>query len=324
MEELLNIEDLSIYYITEAGETKAVNNLNLKLGKGETLGFVGETGAGKTTTALGIMRLVPNPPGKIVSGKISFDGEDILSKTEKEMQEIRGNKISMIFQDPMTSLNPVMTVGEQIGEVLALHQNLKKEELKEKTAQMLETVGIKRERVNDYPHQFSGGMKQRVVIAMALACNPMLIIADEPTTALDVTIQAQVLELMIELQNKYNTSMIMITHDLGIVAEICDHVAIMYAGSVIEYGTVEKLYTDPKHPYTKGLFASIPTLDADEESLHVIKGAPPNPVDLPTGCKFHPRCEFATERCKCEVPKMIDLDDSHCVSCFLFDKGGGK
>ena len=324
MEELLNIEDLSIYYITEAGETKAVNNLNLKLGKGETLGFVGETGAGKTTTALGIMRLVPNPPGKIVSGKISFDGEDILNKTEKEMQEIRGNKISMIFQDPMTSLNPVMTVGEQIGEVLALHQNLKKEELKEKTAQMLETVGIKRERVNDYPHQFSGGMKQRVVIAMALACNPMLIIADEPTTALDVTIQAQVLELMIELQNKYNTSMIMITHDLGIVAEICDHVAIMYAGSVIEYGTVEKLYTDPKHPYTKGLFASIPTLDADEESLHVIKGAPPNPVDLPTGCKFHPRCEFATERCKCEVPKMIDLDDSHCVSCFLFDKGGEK
>lgn len=324
MEELLNIEDLSIYYITEAGETKAVNNLNLKLGKGETLGFVGETGAGKTTTALGIMRLVPNPPGKIVSGKISFDGEDILSKTEKEMQEIRGNKISMIFQDPMTSLNPVMTVGEQIGEVLALHQNLKKEELKEKTAQMLETVGIKRERVNDYPHQFSGGMKQRVVIAMALACNPMLIIADEPTTALDVTIQAQVLELMIELQNKYNTSMIMITHDLGIVAEICDHVAIMYAGSVIEYGTVEKLYTDPKHPYTKGLFASIPTLDADEESLHVIKGTPPNPVDLPTGCKFHPRCEFATERCKCEVPTMIDLDDSHCVSCFLFDKGGEK
>jgi len=324
MEELLNIEDLSIYYITEAGETKAVNNLNLKLGKGETLGFVGETGAGKTTTALGIMRLVPNPPGKIVSGKISFDGEDILSKTEKEMQEIRGNKISMIFQDPMTSLNPVMTVGEQIAEVLALHQNLKKEELKEKTAQMLETVGIKRERINDYPHQFSGGMKQRVVIAMALACNPMLIIADEPTTALDVTIQAQVLELMIELQNKYNTSMIMITHDLGIVAEICDHVAIMYAGSVIEYGTVEKLYTDPKHPYTKGLFASIPTLDADEESLHVIKGTPPNPVDLPTGCKFHPRCEFATERCKCEVPKMIDLDDSHCVSCFLFDKGGEK
>ncbi len=320
MEELLQIEDLSIYYITEAGETRAVNNLNLKLDKGETLGFVGETGAGKTTSALGIMRLVPNPPGKIVSGKVFFDGENLLEKPEKEMHQIRGNKISMIFQDPMTSLNPVMTVGEQIAEVLALHQNLKKDELKEKTCQMLETVGIKRERVHDYPHQFSGGMKQRVVIAMALACNPMLIIADEPTTALDVTIQAQVLELMIDLKKKYNTSMIMITHDLGIVAEICDNVAIMYAGSVIEYGSVEKLYTAPKHPYTKGLFASIPTLDADEDSLHVIKGSPPNPVDLPTGCKFHPRCEFATERCKSECPSMIDVDNAHSVACFLFDK----
>ncbi len=320
MEELLNIEDLSIYYITDAGETRAVNNLNLKLKKGEILGFVGETGAGKTTSALGIMKLVPNPPGEIVSGKIFFDGENLLEKPEKEMYQIRGNKISMIFQDPMTSLNPVMTVGDQIKEVLALHQDLKKEELDEKTAQMLETVGIKRERMKDYPHQFSGGMKQRVVIAMALACNPMLIIADEPTTALDVTIQAQVLELMIDLQKKYNTSMIMITHDLGIVAEICDNVAIMYAGSVIEYGSVEKIYTDPKHPYTKGLFASIPTLDADEKTLHVIKGSPPNPVDLPTGCKFHPRCEFATERCKCEIPKMINIDGSHQVSCFLFDK----
>ncbi len=322
MEELLNIENLSIYYITDAGETRAVNNLNLKLGRGESLGFVGETGAGKTTSALGIMKLVPDPPGEIVSGKIFFDGENLLEKPEKEMYKIRGNKISMIFQDPMTSLNPVMTVGEQISEVLALHQKLKKEELAEKTAQMLETVGIKRERMKDYPHQFSGGMKQRVVIAMALACNPMLIIADEPTTALDVTIQAQVLELMKELQNKYNTSMIMITHDLGIVAEICDNVAIMYAGSVIEYGSVERLYTDPKHPYTKGLFASIPTLDADEETLHVIKGTPPNPVDLPQGCKFHPRCEFATEKCKSKMPEMVDIDNNHQVACFLFEKGG--
>ncbi len=318
--ELLNIEDLSIYYVTEAGETQAVNNLNLRLARGETLGFVGETGAGKTTSALGIMRLVPDPPGKIVNGKILFEGENLLEKTEKEMTAIRGNKISMIFQDPMTSLNPVMTVGDQIAEVLALHQNLKKDELKEKTAQMLETVGIKRERVHDYPHQFSGGMKQRVVIAMALACNPMLIIADEPTTALDVTIQAQVLELMIALKKKYNTSMIMITHDLGIVSEICDNVAIMYAGSVIEYGSVEQLYTDPKHPYTKGLFASIPTLDADEETLHVIKCMPPDPVNLPSGCKFHPRCEYAAERCKCEMPAMIRLNAAHCVSCFLFEK----
>ncbi len=328
MDELLNIEDLTIHYITDAGETHAVNNLNLKLGKGETLGFVGETGAGKTTSALGIMRLVPDPPGEILSGKILFDGENLLEKPEKEMYKIRGNKISMIFQDPMTSLNPVMTVGDQIAEVLVLHQDLKKEDLQEKTAQMLETVGIKRERMKDYPHQFSGGMKQRVVIAMALACNPMLIIADEPTTALDVTIQAQVLELMKELQNKYNTSMIMITHDLGIVAEICDNVAIMYAGSVIEYGSVERLYNDPKHPYTKGLFASIPTLDADEDTLHVIKGAPPNPLELPTGCKFHPRCEFATEQCKKFMPKMVNIDDKHQVACWQYahftQKGGDK
>lgn len=319
MDELLKIEDLSISYITHEGETKAVNNLYLKVGRGETLGFVGETGAGKTTTALGIMRLVPDPPGKITGGKIFFAGENILEKSEKEMEAIRGNKISMIFQDPMTSLNPVMTVGDQIKEVLELHQNLKKEELNEKVAEMLEVVGIKRERVKDYPHQFSGGMKQRVVIAMALACNPELIIADEPTTALDVTIQAQVLELMIDLKKKYNTSMIMITHDLGIVAEICDNVAIMYAGSVVEYGSVKEIYTNPKHPYTIGLFNSIPKLDDDEEKLHVIKGMPPNPVDLPSGCRFHPRCDFATARCAKEAPSMYDLGEGHCTACFLFD-----
>lgn len=319
MDELLKIEDLSISYITHEGETKAVNNLYLKVGRGETLGFVGETGAGKTTTALGIMRLVPDPPGKITGGKIFFAGENILEKTEKEMESIRGNKISMIFQDPMTSLNPVMTVGDQIKEVLELHQNLKKEDLNEKVAEMLEVVGIKRERVKDYPHQFSGGMKQRVVIAMALACNPELIIADEPTTALDVTIQAQVLELMIDLKKKYNTSMIMITHDLGIVAEICDNVAIMYAGSVVEYGSVKEIYTNPKHPYTIGLFDSIPKLDDDEEKLHVIKGMPPNPVDLPLGCRFHPRCDFATERCAKETPSMYDLEEGHCAACFMFE-----
>lgn len=318
--ELLKIDDLSIYYITQEGETQAVNNLNLKIGKGETLGFVGETGAGKTTTALGIMRLVPDPPGKIMGGKIFFDGENLLEKTEKEMTAIRGNKISMIFQDPMTSLNPVMTVGEQIKEVLQLHQDLKKEELDGKAAEMLELVGIKRERFKDYPHQFSGGMKQRVVIAMALACNPQLIIADEPTTALDVTIQAQVLELMIDLKKKFNTSMIMITHDLGIVAEICDNVAIMYAGSVIEYGSVKDIYTDPKHPYTIGLFNSIPKLDDDDEMLHVIKGMPPNPVDLPSGCRFHPRCNSAQERCKNECPAMYNIDGEHSVACFLFEK----
>lgn len=319
MEELLKINDLSISYVTHEGETKAVNNLNLELGRGETLGFVGETGAGKTTTALGIMRLVPDPPGKILSGEIFFNGEDIIGKTEKQMTEIRGNKISMIFQDPMTSLNPVMTVGEQIKEVFELHQNLKKEELNEKVAEMLELVGIKRERINDYPHQFSGGMKQRVVIAMALACRPELIIADEPTTALDVTIQAQVLELMIDLKKKFQTSMIMITHDLGIVAEICDNVAIMYAGSVIEYGSVKSIYTNPKHPYTIGLFNSIPKLDDDDDRLHVIKGMPPNPVELPSGCRFHPRCDFAMPRCALECPSMSALAKDHQVACFLFD-----
>lgn len=319
MDELLKIENLSISYITHEGESKAVSNLNLKIGKGETLGFVGETGAGKTSSALGIMRLVPDPPGKIISGKIFFAGENILEKSEKEMEAIRGNKISMIFQDPMTSLNPVMTVGDQIKEVLELHQNLKKDALNEKVAEMLEIVGIKRERVKDYPHQFSGGMKQRVVIAMALACRPELIIADEPTTALDVTIQAQVLELMIDLKKKYNTSMIMITHDLGIVAEICDNVAIMYAGSVLEYGSVKEIYNNPKHPYTIGLFNSIPKLDDDEEKLHVIKGMPANPLDLPSGCRFHPRCDFATARCSKEAPAMYDLGEEHCVSCFLFD-----
>ena len=320
----LDIQNLSVSYKTDTAVVKAVNDLTFQLKTGQTLGLVGETGAGKTTTALAIMGLLPEPVGSVDSGKIIQEEVDLLKLPEKEMRKLRGNQISMIFQDPMTSLNPVMKVGNQIAECFIKHQDLNKKEALIEAGKMLEMVGISSKRAGDYPHQFSGGMKQRVVIAMALACNPMLIIADEPTTALDVTIQAQVLELMIELQNKYNTSMIMITHDLGIVAEICDHVAIMYAGSVIEYGTVEKLYTDPKHPYTKGLFASIPTLDADEESLHVIKGTPPNPVDLPTGCKFHPRCEFATERCKCEVPKMIDLDDSHCVSCFLFDKGGEK
>ena len=325
MEELLNIEDLSIYYITEAGETKAVNNLNLKLGKGETLGFVGETGAGKTTTALGIMRLVPNPPGKIVSGKISFDGEDILNKTEKEMQEIRGNKISMIFQDPMTSLNPVMTVGEQIGEVLALHQNLKKEELKEKTAQMLETVGIKRERVNDYPHQFSGGMKQRVVIAMALACNPMLIIADEPTTALDVTIQAQILDLINELKKELNIAVILITHDLGVVAETADRVIVMYAGEKLEEAPVRELFKNPKHPYTWGLLKSLPRLDMKiGEKLASIPGTPPDLLKPPVGDPFAPRSEYAMKIDYERKPPMIDLGNGHFVKSWLYVDGAPK
>jgi len=320
MGNLLEIKNLSIEYATEDGVNKAVNNLNLKIREGETLGFVGETGAGKTTTALGIMRLVPNPPGRIVSGEIYFEGENLLKKDEKYMREIRGNKISMIFQDPMTSLNPIMTVGEQIEEVISLHEDLSKEDLRKRAEEMLETVGIRKERFDDYPHQFSGGMKQRVVIAMGLACNPKLIIADEPTTALDVTIQAQVLELMKELKVKFNTSMLLITHDLGVVAETCDYVSIMYAGSSLEYGNVERIYNNPLHPYTIGLFNSIPSLDEDKEKLDVIPGTPPDPSNLPTGCRFHPRCSHCMEICKKSFPKAIEVEDGHFVSCFLYDK----
>lgn len=320
MGNLLEIKNLSIEYVTDERTNKAVNNLNLKIREGETLGFVGETGAGKTTTALGIMRLVPSPPGRIVSGEIIFEGENLLEKTEKEMREIRGNKISMIFQDPMTSLNPIMTVGEQIEEVIKLHEDLPKDELRKRAEAMLETVGIRKERFNDYPHEFSGGMKQRVVIAMGLACNPKLIIADEPTTALDVTIQAQVLELMKELKVKFNTSMLLITHDLGVVAETCDYVAIMYAGSVLEYGNVERIYNNPLHPYTVGLFNSIPSLDEDKDKLDVIPGTPPDPANLPTGCKFHPRCSKCMEICKQKMPEPIEVEEGHYVSCFLYDK----
>ncbi|MCF6463828.1 ABC transporter ATP-binding protein [Clostridium sp. Cult1] len=320
MENLLEIKNLSIEYVTDDRINKAVNDLNLKIREGETLGFVGETGAGKTTTALGVMRLVPNPPGKIVSGEIYFEGENLLDKEEKDMREIRGNKISMIFQDPMTSLNPIMTVGEQIEEVIKLHEDLPKEELRKRAEEMLDTVGIRKERFDDYPHQFSGGMKQRVVIAMALACNPKLIIADEPTTALDVTIQAQVLELMKELKIKFNTSILLITHDLGVVAETCDYVSIMYAGSSLEYGDVERIYNNPLHPYTVGLFNSIPSLDEDKDKLDVIPGTPPDPSNLPTGCKFHPRCSRCMEICKKSLPKSIEVEKGHFVSCFLYDK----
>lgn len=317
---LLDIKNLTIHYGTDSGTVYAVDNLNLNIGYGETLGFVGETGAGKTTTALGIMQLIPNPPGKIIDGEIYFEGENLLNKTEKEMRDIRGSKISMIFQDPMTSLNPVMTVGDQIAEMIKLHDNVTNEEADKRAKEMLEIVGIRKERAKDYPHQFSGGMKQRVVIAIALACHPSLIIADEPTTALDVTIQAQVLELMKDLKVKYDTSMIMITHDLGIVAEICDNVAIMYAGSVIEYADVNSLYNNPLHPYTIGLFNSIPDLDSEQEELQVIKGHTPDPTNLPSGCPFHPRCPQAMDKCSKEKPNRIEVEPGHFVNCFLHEK----
>jgi len=317
---LLEIKDLAIHYITEEGTVFAVEDMNLEVGKGETLGLVGETGAGKTTTALGIMQLVPDPPGKIVSGQILFEGEDLLKKNQQQLRKIRGNKISMIFQDPMTSLNPVMTVGDQIGEVIKLHQKVNAKEAWIRAQEMLETVGIPGERAKDYPHQFSGGMRQRVVIAIALACNPALLIADEPTTALDVTIQAQVLELMKKLKEEFKTSMIMITHDLGIVADVCDKVAIMYAGKVIEYTDKRKLFTDPKHPYTVGLFNSIPNIEEDEDRLKPIKGLMPDPTNLPTGCTFHPRCPKVVSECSKRVPKITEVEPGHYVNCLLFEK----
>ncbi len=318
---LLEIKDLAIHYITVDGTVKAVQDMNLEIAEGETLGLVGETGAGKTTTALGIMQLVPNPPGKIISGEIIFEGENLIGKSPNELRKIRGKQISMIFQDPMTSLNPVMTVGEQIAEVVKLHENVNSAEATEKAKQMLLKVGIPAERSKEYPHQFSGGMRQRVVIAIALACNPKLLIADEPTTALDVTIQAQVLELMKSLKTEFNTSMIMITHDLGIVAEVCDKVAIMYAGNVIEYTDKVNLFTTPKHPYTIGLFNSIPDIESDVERLNPIKGLMPDPTDLPTGCPFHPRCDKAMPICSTRVPANTEVQTGHFVKCLLFEEG---
>ncbi|WP_024822053.1 MULTISPECIES: ABC transporter ATP-binding protein [Aminobacterium] len=314
-EYLLNIQDLTVHYETDSGVVCAVEHLNLHLGRGESLGFVGETGAGKTTTALSIMQLIPNPPGRILSGKILFEGEDLIAKNEEEKRHIRGGKIAMIFQDPMTSLNPVIPVGEQIAEMIELHQKVTKNEALEKAVKMLELVGIRPERARDYPHQFSGGMRQRVVIAIALACDPTLLIADEPTTALDVTIQAQVLELMKDLKKEFNTSLIMITHDLGVVAEICDKVAIMYAGSVVEYADTHSLYTNPLHPYTNGLFNSIPDLDADQEELKVIHGLMPDPTNLPSGCTFHPRCPMAQPECSQKRPEMLEIEPGHFVAC---------
>ncbi|MGI6074959.1 MAG: ABC transporter ATP-binding protein [Pyramidobacter sp.] len=312
---LLEIKDLTIHYVTESGTVHAVEGLNLELAKGETLGFVGETGAGKTTTALGIMRLLPVPPAKVESGDIVFEGESLLSKTESQMRSIRGGKIAMIFQDPMTSLDPVVPVVEQIAEMVELHRKGTKADALKRAGDMLELVGIPRERGGAYPHQFSGGMKQRVVIAIALACDPTLLIADEPTTALDVTIQAQVLELMHELKEKFRTSMIMITHDLGIVAEMCDKVAIMYAGRVVEYGTTEAIYNHRLHPYTEGLFNSLPSLDTEQEELQVIHGLMPDPTNLPSGCCFHPRCPYATEQCSIQSPEMVQVSPHHYVAC---------
>lgn len=317
-EHLLEIKDLEVQFHTMDSDVHAVNGIDLTIDAGETLGLVGETGAGKTTTALSILNLIQSPPGKIEKGEILFDGKDILKMSEEELHSIRGSAISMIFQDPMTALNPVLSVGDQISEVIRLHEKISRAEANAKAAEMLELVGITSERFNEYPHQFSGGMKQRVVIAIALACNPELLIADEPTTALDVTIQAQVLEMMDRLKKEFNTAMLMITHDLGVVAETCDRVAIMYAGELVEVGTIADVLTQKSHPYTIGLFNSIPSLDRDEKRLNTIEGLMPDPSNLPAGCKFHPRCPHCMEICKTVNPGVTQLSESHEVRCHLF------
>ena len=318
MEPLLELKNLSVHYITDEVTVKAVNGISLTIEKGESLGLVGETGAGKTTTALSIMQLVPNPPGKIVGGEILLEGQDLNKLSEIKKRELRGNRVSMIFQDPMTALNPVMSVGDQIMEVIRLHEKLSKEEAVKRTVDLLGMVGIAAERFDDYPHQFSGGMKQRVVIAIALACRPTLLIADEPTTALDVTIQAQVLTLISRLKEQSQMSLLLITHDLGVVAEVCQKAAIMYAGEIMEYGTVEHIFNETAHPYTRGLFQSIPTLTEKVHRLQSIPGQVFDPQDRPDGCVFAPRCPYATDECRKGVIPVTDLGGGHQVRCIHY------
>lgn len=318
---VLDIENLSVRFATEDGVVNAVNGLDLRIEKGKAIGLVGETGAGKTTTALSILRLVPDPPGVVDCDKLEVNGQDILSMNAKELEKVRGKEVSMIFQDPMTALNPVFTVGDQIAESISIHENVSMVEAQKLAVGMLELVGIPGERAGDYPHQFSGGMKQRVVIAIALACHPQLLIADEPTTALDVTIQAQVLDLMKNLRKQYQTSLIMITHDLGIVAEICDEVAVMYAGNVVEQGTLEDVFNHTMHPYTEGLFNSLPNVNDRKSKLKPIPGLMPDPTALPEGCPFHPRCQYATEACK-QVQEKRYVSDTHFIRCCAYDRPG--
>jgi len=317
---ILDIKNLTVQFHIEDDVIEAVNDISLQLEKGKTLGLVGETGAGKTTTAKAIMRLIPQPPGVI--GKesyISVCGHDILKADKKTLANVRGKEMAMIFQDPMTALNPVLTVGEQIAESILLHEKVTPREAAQKAREMLEVVGIPGGRANDYPHQFSGGMKQRVVIAMALSCSPKLLIADEPTTALDVTIQAQVLELMKQLRDKYDMGMLMITHDLGIVAEVCDDVAVMYAGRIVERGTLREVFNSTKHPYTEGLFNSLPDITNRKAELKPIRGMMPDPANLPKGCAFAPRCDYATEKCfECQ-PTLHKISETHSVLCSAYD-----
>jgi len=316
---LLEVKDLNVEYDTDAGTVYAVNGLSFSIARKKTLGLVGETGAGKTTTALSILNLVPNPPGVITGGSVQLEGKDVLKMDNEELEKMRGNDVAMIFQDPMTALNPVMNVGEQIAESILLHNEVSEEEALVRAKKMLELVGIAQNRASDYPHQFSGGMRQRVVIAIALACHPKLLIADEPTTALDVTIQAQVLALIKQLITDSDMSMLLITHDLGVVAEICDDVAVMYSGRIVERGTADDVFNHMLHPYTEGLFNSLPNLRKRGEELQPIKGMMPNPMEKTTGCSFAPRCPLATPRCFREIPQLRTSSATHSVACHAFD-----
>ncbi len=323
MAQLLEVTNLRTEFKTAAGTIRAVDGVDLSVGKGETLGIVGESGCGKSITSLSIMQLLPKGLGKVAAGEVRFNGENMLDFSERKMRSIRGNEMAMIFQEPMTSLNPVFKIGKQIAESARYHHGVSKHKAKDMAVDMLTKVGIPRpEKVAaSYPHELSGGMRQRVMIAMAMVCNPKLLIADEPTTALDVTIQAQILDLMRELQKSEGTSILMITHDLGVVAEMCDRVVIMYAGQVVEETDVKTLFKDPKHPYTQSLLASLPQLNSDQERLASIPGQVPNPLDMPQGCRFAPRCQYAKEICRAEAPELTEVEPGHKSRCLLQQEG---
>jgi len=322
---LLQVKNLKTQFFTQDGVVKAVDGVSFDLGEGDTLGIVGESGCGKSVTVLSVMRLIPQPPGKIVDGEVLFDGEDLLKVSDEQIRRVRGNKIAMVFQDPMTSLNPVLTINQQISEALELHLGMSKEAARKRTIELLDTVGIPEaaKRVDDYPHQFSGGMRQRAMIAMALSCNPQLLIADEPTTALDVTIQAQIIELVKRLQKELGMAVIWITHDLGVVAGLCQRVIVMYAGHIIEQAKIKELYGHPSHPYTLGLLGSIPRLDAARKSkLTPIEGLPPDLIDAPPGCPFVPRCAYTQDICVQERPELRTVAPEHQIACWVDVKGG--
>jgi len=320
MAALLQVKDLRTHFFTDEGVVRAVDGISYDVQEGETMGLVGESGCGKSVSALSILRLIPSPPGKIVGGEVWFDGQDLLKVGEEEIRHVRGNRIAMIFQEPMTSLNPVLTIGRQITEALELHLKMNRNAANRRAVELLEMVGIPEAhtRLNDYPHQFSGGMRQRVMIAMALSCNPKLLLADEPTTALDVTIQAQILEIMARLSSEFKTAVIIITHNLGVVARYADRVNVMYAGKIVESGSAREIYGRPRHPYTLGLLRSVPRLDeARRDKLVPIEGLPPDLANIPPGCSFYPRCSYRVDRCRQEEPPLILVDAKHYAACWV-------